>query len=302
MHHVYHARNHVLHTVFSKKPLQNTTNTAPEKRAIISERVPKIMSTQHAAPYNPNPPAPIPEPTHAERARTLLHLESIATLSTISRKQAGFPFGSLMPYALDPAGRPLFLISTMAMHTQNLKGDSRASLFVTQPAGDSDVLGAARVTVVGNVLQLAEAEKPEAREIYLKAHPNSQYWVDFTDFAFFRMEPVDVYYVGGFGVMGWVSASEYTAARPDPLSGTAQGIVDHMNADHADALVLLARVHAGFEAESATMTSVDRLGFHVRVQTAAGVKGARIPFSREVLTAGEARTVLVEMVKQARHG
>lgn len=91
------------------------------------------MANQHAAPYNPNPQPPIPEPTHAERSRTLLHLSSVATLSTMSRKQPGFPFGSLMPYALDPTGRPLFLISTMAMHTQNIKSDPRASLFVAQP-------------------------------------------------------------------------------------------------------------------------------------------------------------------------
>jgi putative heme iron utilization protein len=265
------------------------------------------MSTQHAAPYNPNPPAPVPEPTHAERCRTLLHLGgmagSAATLSTLSRKQPGFPFGSLMPYALDEAGRPIFLISTMAMHTQNLKADPRASLFVTQTAEDGDVLGAARATVIGTVLQISEEEKAEAREIYLKAHPNSQYWVDFTDFAFFRLEPVEVYFVGGFGVMGWVSASEYCAARPDPLSGSARGIVDHMNADHADALTLLARVHAGLEALTpvpAKMTAVDRLGFQVRVETAAGMKGARIPFLRQAVTASEARSVLVEMVRQAR--
>ena len=258
------------------------------------------MSSQHAAPFNPNPQPPVPEPTHAERSRTLLHLSSVATLSTISRKQAGFPFGSLMPYALDAAGRPLFLISAMAMHTQNLKADPRASLFVTQPVADGDVLGAARVTVIGNVLQLAEDERAEAREIYLKAHPNSQYWVDFTDFAFFRLEPVEIYYVGGFGVMGWVTASDYAVAQPDPLANVAQGILDHMNADHAGALVLLTRVHAGLEAESATMTSVDRLGFHVRAQTAVGVKGARISFLREVLTPGDTRAVLVEMVKQAR--
>jgi len=260
------------------------------------------MSNQHAAPFNPNPQPPVPEPSHAERARTLLHLSSVATLSTVSRKQPGFPFGSLMPYALDAAGQPLFLISTMAMHTQNLKADPRASLFVSQPAADGDVLGAARVTLVGNVVQLDDEDKPEAREIYLKAHPNSQYWVDFTDFAFFRMEPVDVYYVGGFGVMGWVTSADYAAAAPDPLAEAAQGILDHMNADHGDALVLLTRVHAKLEAESATMTSVDRLGFQVRVLTSGGVKGARIPFLREVSTPVETRTVLVEMVKLARHG
>jgi len=261
------------------------------------------MSNQHAAPYNPNPPVAVPEPTHAERARTLLHLESVATLSTVSRKQPGFPFGSLMPYALDAAGRPLFLISTMAMHTQNLKADPRASLFVTQPAPDGNVLGAARVTLIGNVQQIPDEDKPEAREIYLKAHPNSHYWVDFTDFAFFRMEPLDIYYVGGFGVMGWVAASDYSAAHPDPLSGAAQGILDHMNADHGDALLLLARTQAALEgrsADSARMTSVDRLGFHLRVDTPAGVKSARIPFIREVATAVEARTVLVEMGRQAR--
>jgi heme iron utilization protein len=260
------------------------------------------MSNQHAAPFNPNPQPPLPEPSYAERARTLLHLSSVATLSTVSRKQQGFPFGSLMPYALDATGRPLFLISTMAMHTQNLKADPRASLFVSQPAADGDVLGAARVTLVGNVVQISDEDKPEVREIYLKAHPNSRYWVDFNDFAFFRLEPLDVYYVGGFGVMGWVTAVEYAAALPDPLAEAAQGILDHMNADHGDALVLLTRVHAKIEAESATMTAVDRLGFHVRLQTPEGMKGARIAFLREVSTPMETRTVLVEMVKQARHG
>jgi putative heme iron utilization protein len=246
------------------------------------------MSNQHAAPFNPNPQPPVPEPSYAERSRTLLHLSSVATLSTVSRKQPGFPFGSLMPYALDAAGRPLFLISTMAMHTQNLKADPRASLFVSQPAADGDVLGAARVTLVGNVVQISDEDKPEVREIYLKAHPNSRYWVDFNDFAFFRLEPVDVYYVGGFGVMGWVTSAEYAA--------------DHMNADHGEALVLLTRVHAKLDVESATMTSVDRLGFHVRVQTTDGMKGTRIPFLREVSTPMETRIVLVEMVKQARQG
>jgi putative heme iron utilization protein len=199
----------------------------------------------------------------------------------------------------------------MAMHTQNLKGDPRASLFVSQAAPDGDVLGAARVTLVGNVAQLTDesggksngessGEKAEIRELYLKAHPNSRYWVDFNDFAFFRLEPVDIYYVGGFGVMGWVTAADYADARPDPLADAAQGILDHMNSDHADALLLFAKVNAHLEAEGATMTSVDRLGFHLRVRTAAGIKGARIPFLREATTAGETRSILVEMVKLAR--
>ena len=87
---------------------------------------------KHASGATSGQPA-VPEPSFAERARTLMHSGRIGSLSTISRKQPGFPFGSLMPYGLDDHGRPIFLISTMAMHTQNLQADPRASLFVTEP-------------------------------------------------------------------------------------------------------------------------------------------------------------------------
>ena len=242
----------------------------------------------------------VPEPSFAERARTLLYLGRVGSLSTLSRKQPGFPFGSVMPYGLHDRGRPTFLISTMAMHTHNLQADSRASLLVTQQDVVGDPLGAARVTLMGNVLTIPEAEVPEARKLYLSRYAESKYWVDFEDFFFYRLDVVDVYYVGGFGVMGWVSASEYDRAQPDPLADAAADIIRHMNADHADALILLARAFARIEAQEATMTAVDRLGFHVRLKTQDGVRGARIAFLREVCNPAEARTVLVEMVQQVR--
>jgi heme iron utilization protein len=242
----------------------------------------------------------LPEPTYAERARTLLHLGRVGSLSTLSRKRPGFPFGSLMPYALDGTGRPLFLISTMAMHTQNLQQDARASLLVTQPEAEGDPLGAARVTVVGNAAVLAATEVADVRALYLERHPNSKYWVDFDDFSFFRMDVVDVYYVGGFGVMGWVAAPEYVDARADPLADAADGILKHMNADHQDALILLAKAFAGITAQEAVMTAVDRLGFHLRMKSEEGMKGARIAFLGEVNSPGDTRKMLVEMVQQAR--
>jgi hypothetical protein len=242
----------------------------------------------------------IPEPSFAERARTLVYLGRVGSLSTLSRKQPGFPFGSVMPYGLDDHANPIFLISTMAMHTHNIQADPRSSLLVTQPEAVGDPLGAARVTLMGNVLALPEAEVAEARKLYLERHANSKYWVDFDDFSFYRMDVVDVYYVGGFGVMGWVSASEYYTGQPDPLADSAIGIIQHMNTDHGDALILLARAFAGMQAQEAAMTSVDRLGFHVRLKTQDGTRGTRIAFLREVSSAAEARTVLVDMTAQAR--
>lgn len=241
----------------------------------------------------------LPEPSHAERTRTLASLVSVGMLSTISRRHPGFPFGSLMPFALDPAGRPLFLISTMAMHTQNLSADPRCSLFVAQPSPDGDPLGAARATLIGEALPVSAAELGAVREIYQAHHPNSRYWVDFPDFSFYRLQPAELYYVGGFGVMGWVEANEYEAASADPLSASAAGILAHMNADHVDSMILLARAHTGLEATEAAMTSIDRLGFTLRLKTAEGMKGTRINFPCEVRTPQETRKVLVEMVRRS---
>jgi putative heme iron utilization protein len=231
-----------------------------------------------------------------------MHSVRIGSLSTLSRKQAGFPFGSLMPYALDDQGRPIFLVSTMAMHTQNLQADPRASLFVTEPDASGDPLGSSRVTLIGSVIRIQEPELSAAREVYLTGYPDSKYWVDFDDFFFYRMDVLDVYYVGGFGVMGWVAASEYSQAQPDPLLESKNEIIRHMNADHKDALILLAKRFAGIEAQEANMISVDRLGFHVRLKTQDGVKGARIAFLREVRNPAQTREMFVEMVQQARQG
>ena len=121
-------------------------------------------------------------------------------------------------------------------------------------------------------------------------------------FFFYRMDILDVYYVGGFGVMGWVAASEYSQAGSDPLAESKSEIIRHMNADHSDALILLAKRFAGIEAQEANMTSVDRLGFHVRLKTRDGVRGARIAFLREVRNPAQTREVFVEMVQQARKG
>src|SRR5579863_9578902 len=239
-------------------------------------------SRKHAGPGPASDQPPVPEPSFSERARTLVYLGRIGSLSTLSTKLPGFPFGSVMPYGLDENGHPVFLISTMAMHTQNLLADPRSSLLVTQPDASGDPLGASRVTLLGNIQPIPESEVAAARKLYLERYANSKNWVDFEDFSFYRMEVIDVYYVGVFGVMGWVSAPEYYRGQPDALADVVGDIIQHMNSDHGAALKLLARSFAGIEAQEATMTSVDRLGFHLRLKSPDGTRGTRIAFSREV--------------------
>jgi hypothetical protein len=122
-----------------------------------------LSARKHAGPGSATNLPPVPEPTFAERARTLVYLGRMGSLSTLSRKQPGFPFGSVMPYGLDDHGRPIFLISTMAMHTQNLQAAPHASLLVTEHDTEGEPLGASRVTLLGNVLPVPEPELAEAR-------------------------------------------------------------------------------------------------------------------------------------------
>ena len=103
--------------------------------------------TRHAS---SSPPTAVPEPSHAERVRTLLEQERVGTLATLSVRHPGWPFASVMPYALRPEGSPILLISGMAIHTQNLLADPRASLLVMQSGGGSDPLGSPRATLVGS--------------------------------------------------------------------------------------------------------------------------------------------------------
>jgi heme iron utilization protein len=256
--------------------------------------------SQHAGPPRPSDAPSVPEPTFAERARTLVHQGRTGTLATLSRRHPGHPFASIMPYALDAEGRPLFLISSMAMHTQNLTGDGRASLLVTQPGAMGDPLASGRVTLMGQAERLGRDDVADVRAAYLAAHANAAYWVDFEDFSFWRLDVGDVYFVGGFAAMGWVEAPDYGFARPDPLADVAEGIMEHMNRDHADALLAYARHYAGEAADEARMVAVDRLGFKLYLKSDDRRWSTRIAFPREVRTAADSRTVLIEMARQAR--
>src|SRR2546423_11138409 len=245
---------------------------------------------------------PAPEPTHAERSRTLVAGSNRGVLSTVALDPAGYPFGSVATYAIDEAGRPIVFVSTMAEHTRNASADPRASLIVTEPFPEgSDPLAAGRVTLIGDLLEVSGDERAVVRDIYLGANLASAYYIDFGDFSFWRLEVRSVRYVGGYGRMSWVEAADYAVAEADPLAGEpAVGILEHMNADHADSLVLIARVLGGrADATEAVMTAVDRYGFDVVVGGPGGRAALRLGLAAPVVTAAARRPGMIRVVAGA---
>src|SRR3954451_23221896 len=146
--------------------------------------------------------APPPEPSHAERCRTLVAATTRGALSTLAADPEGYPFGSVASYGLDDEGNPLFFVSLMAEHTQNAIRDPRASLLVTEPVPDgADPLASGRVTLMGLLSAVAGHDRPIARERYLEGNPTAAYYIDFGDFTFYRLDVESIRYVGGYGRM-----------------------------------------------------------------------------------------------------
>ena len=240
----------------------------------------------------------VPTPTHAERARSLVAQISIGTLCTLAIEPAGYPYGSFVTVAFDK-GIPIFLISALAEHTKNLEQDPRASLLVAE-SGSADPLANGRVTMLGPCTRV-EGEGGSARAAFLAAHPNSTYYADFRDFGFWKLHVNSVRYIGGYGRMSWIDKAEWQAAEPDPLGPSAAGIIAHMNADHADAMVLYCKAFSkATEITSARMTGIDRYGFEMSAKTSEGLRPVRLAFASPVSTPEDARAVLIAMLKDAR--
>ena len=227
---------------------------------------------------------------------------SRGSLCTLAVDPEGYPYGSVASYALDHDGNPLFFVSLMAEHTQNAIRDPRASLLVTEPVPEgADPLASGRATLLGLLGQVGEGDRSAARDRYLAANPSSGYYIDFGDFVFYRLDVQAIRYVGGYGRMSWVDPAAYAAAEADPLAPAVAGIVEHMNADHAQAQVLLCQ-HLGGQPDTteATMSAVDRYGFEMIAVTPIGRAAVRLGFPERCSTPDQVRTALVAMVADAR--
>ncbi len=244
----------------------------------------------------------VPTPGHAERARTLASRVSSGTLCTLASSDSGYPgypYGSLVTTALHD-GHPVFLISGLAEHTRNLRGDPRASLLLTEQ-GDDSPLALGRVTLIGDCAEIAGDDLPAARECYLGTHPEARYYLEYGDFGFWRLTVSALRYIGGFGRMSWVEPQDWLAAEPDPLADDAAGIIAHMNADHVDAMADLCRAFSRAQTfDGVQMTGVDRYGFEMSVETPEGWRPVRLAFERPVASAREVREALVALVHEAR--
>lgn len=242
------------------------------------------------------------EPTDAERARTMAAAITTGTLGTLAVDPAGTPFGSVAPFGLDDDGRPVICISELAEHTRNLRNDERASMLIVEPTpAGGDPLAAGRVTLLGRGVEVDAAGRDAAKAIHVAANPHAAGYVDYGDFSFWKVEVDAIRYVGGYGRMSWITAADWAAARPDPVAAFGAGAVEHLNADHADAILLMAQTLGGRSTVTrATAVGIDRLGLELVAVGTDGPGRIRLAFPEPATTPEAIRAATVHLANAAR--
>lgn len=219
----------------------------------------------------------------------MLRAHRYGALSTLSKKFDGYPFGSITPYLVNHDGSLLILISTIAEHTKNIINDPRVSL-ITHNQRDSHIQTQGRVTVVGTA-HLVE-DKAQAGIRYLRYFPEAESYFSMHDFSFYRIVPVAIRYIGGFGKIHWVSTEDYLCPNY-ALAEQEDGVIAHMNSDHRDTMQRYCQHFHQYAAQQVEMLGIDCDGFDVRADD----QIQRFDFTEPVLDAQQARQALVAMSK-----
>jgi putative heme iron utilization protein len=227
--------------------------------------------------------------TRATAARQLMRGHRSGVLSTHSVKFPGFPYGSALPHITDQLGRAVVLISHLAEHTHNVEADARASFIVC--GSGPDLQAQPRVTLLG---EIRPDDDPAVAQRYLRFYPDHEQYLRIGGFRFFVIEPAHVRYIQGFGGLHWIVGEHYVA--PTSLVDVEEAVLEHMNADHADALRDCCRYAHGVEPLDVTMIGVDPDGFDVR--TEGGL--LRVDFDAPLSGPDQIRSALLVLAQRAR--
>lgn len=238
---------------------------------------------------------PTPDFDPGKLAKSLLRRSRQGALATLM-PGSGDPYCSLVNLASHPDGSPILLISRLAVHTRNILADSRVSLMLDEHAA-GDPLEGARIMLSGRAEQ-AEDERDLLQRRYLKAHPMAEAFVSFKDFAFFRIRPAGTHLVAGFGRIVDLKPEQFLTdlAGAEDLLAAEEGAVEHMNADHRDAMGLYATRLLGAPAGDWRCTGCDPEGIDMQD----GQTALRLDFPERVADGTALRKMLVRLVGEAR--
>ena len=244
--------------------------------------------------------------TPAERARTCasLGVKHGAALSTQTDKLGGAALCTFAEYVLDGDGAPVLLLDARrAEHSKNLQADPRCSLLLQARDLDDRAAAVARVTIAGTATPVPKSapDRVVLETQFGVAHPYADALLEDGRFDLWRVNPTEIFYVGGFGVgTTWVEKDDYTEAKPDAVAHEAVGLCKTLNGDkHAQDRSTIASTLLGLDDSEVRVDGVDRLGLDVRVKTPDSTDEYRIGFRVPARTVEDAKSEINKLFQEA---
>jgi putative heme iron utilization protein len=228
-------------------------------------------------------------------ARRLIRAAGAATLAT---QAEGQPFASLVTPAATPDLSILMLLSSLSEHTRHLRAEPRCALLFTGNPEGANPQTAPRVTITGLAEPVPEAEVPALKARWLARHPYAALYADFGDFALWHVRPGGALLVGGFARATRLRVADLLpdAAALAALAEAEAGILEHVNADHPDALAAIAEGVLGAGPGAWRMTAVDTDGCDLMLKE----RVVRLHWPAPVADADAVRIALVGAAREGR--
>ena len=161
--------------------------------------------------------------------------------------------------------------------------------------GSGDVQTRSRLSALGDV---APTDQPPGMERYFEYFPQTRFYHEQLGFRFYSFRAKRFHWNGGFATARWFAPGRIIRANP-LVPDVERKILTHMNQDHGDSLLhYLGRLGKPVPDSPVIMVGMDAEGIDLRVAD----ELHRLELPREINTAEEARSVLIEMAGAAPSG
>lgn len=231
-------------------------------------------------------------------AHSLMRTSRHGALAVIE-PETGAPLASRVGTATDVDGTPLILVSGLSAHTRGMAGDPRCSLLVGEP-GKGDPLAYPRITLFCRAqrLERGSPEHARAERRYLNRNPKAKLYAGLGDFNIYRLELERANLNGGFGKAYLLGRDDLVLSGPavEAIAGAEQSALDHMNADHGEAIAIYASHFGRLAGQGWTLSGFDPEGMDL----SSGDETGRVLFPEMLVEAADLRRSLVEMAKTGR--
>ena len=166
-------------------------------------------------------------------AVNLFRSSNAAILSTLSKSTDGYPFGSFVTFISHSNRELLIYVSDIAEHTKNINSDPRGCVTISSVNLNGDKQTSARLSLIGDLIKIPSKEVQSCQARFVKFLPESESYSHIHGFHLYKLKILKARWIGGFGQIGWLDTTHWTASVPE-WNNAEEAMIEHMNQDHSN--------------------------------------------------------------------